>query len=158
MHEQELIEEIDGEIENLRRLKDEMSSFIADIVEEPTSKEIRVFSSILHDFYSGIEKVFEKIALFLDGDLPKGETWHIDLLRQMSKSSHNRPAVISESLFERLKEYLRFRHLLRHIYGFKIKWESVKPLALSMSSVLDEFEDNLNGFMEFLRSRRENDS
>ena len=44
MHEKEVVEEIDGEIENLRRLKDEMSSFIADIVEEPTSKENRAFT------------------------------------------------------------------------------------------------------------------
>lgn len=39
----------------------------------------------LHGFYSGIERIFERLAETLDGSLPKGENWHQALLIQMSK-------------------------------------------------------------------------
>ncbi len=39
----------------------------------------------LHSFYSGLEKIFELIARHVDQTLPKGDTWHRDLLQQMHK-------------------------------------------------------------------------
>ena len=148
MDKKEFIYEIKEEIENLERLEKEMKFLIADIGEEPTFKEIRISSSILHDFYSGVEKIFKKIALVVDNNLPGGETWHIDLLTQMAKQFANiRPGVISESLFEKLKEYLKFRHLFRHIYGFELKWEKIKPLCLGMSEVLNEFIKEIDKFL-----------
>ena len=38
----------------------------------------------LHGFYSGLERVFEKIALAVDGSVPSGANWHRELLNQMS--------------------------------------------------------------------------
>ena len=35
----------------------------------------------LHSFYSGLEKLFELIARYVDRELPVGETWHRDLLQ-----------------------------------------------------------------------------
>jgi hypothetical protein len=156
MDEKEFIDEINDEIKNLERLEKEMNSLLSDIEEEPTFIEIRACASILQDFYSGMEKTFERIALIVDNNLPEGETWHIDLLTQMAKSLVTvRPKVIAEGLFEKLKEYLKLRHLVRHIYGFEMKWERMKPLALSMSSVLDEFKENIREFMDFIESRKE---
>jgi len=39
----------------------------------------------LHGFYSGIERIFERLGESIDGRLPKGENWHQALLVQMSK-------------------------------------------------------------------------
>lgn len=39
----------------------------------------------LHSFYAGIERLFEIIAKRIDPTLPSGETWHRDLLRQMTQ-------------------------------------------------------------------------
>jgi len=106
-------------------------------------------------FYSGIEKIFERIALVVDNNLSHGEAWHIELLSQMVKPFANtRSAVISEKLYNKLKEYLKFRHLFRHIYGFELKWERIKPLVFSMSAVLDEFKENIREFTESFSSRR----
>jgi hypothetical protein len=57
----------------------------------------------LHGFYSGIERIFERLAETLDGSLPKGENWHQALLVQMSKEvTRIRPAVISQQTLKRL--------------------------------------------------------
>ena len=37
----------------------------------------------LHGFYSGIERLFEKIAGTIDGSVPGGANWHQELLNQM---------------------------------------------------------------------------
>jgi hypothetical protein len=84
MNKKEFIDEINEEIENLKRLEKEMACLLQEI-QIPTFKEIRATASILHDFYSGIEKIFEKIALTIDNSLPSGEEWHIELLSQMAK-------------------------------------------------------------------------
>jgi hypothetical protein len=38
----------------------------------------------LHGFYSGLERIFERLAETLEGNIPKGENWHQALLYQMS--------------------------------------------------------------------------
>jgi len=122
MNKKELTDDIKVEMRNLERLNKEMKDLLAKIKKEPTFVEIRAAASILHDFYSGAEKIFERIALSIDKNLPKGENWHIELLLQMTKPfTGTREPVISESLFEKLKEYLKFRHLFRYIYGFKLE-------------------------------------
>jgi len=85
MDKEELVNSIKIEFENLERLAKEMKDLLAKIGGEPNYIEIRASSSILHDFYTGIEKIFERIALSVDKKFPKGDKWHIDLLTQMSK-------------------------------------------------------------------------
>lgn len=40
----------------------------------------------LHSFYSGMEKIFEKIAAKVDGSVPTAPNWHQELLSQMRRS------------------------------------------------------------------------
>jgi hypothetical protein len=37
----------------------------------------------IHSFYSGLERVLEKIASAVEGSLPQGVNWHQELLDQM---------------------------------------------------------------------------
>lgn len=51
----------------------------------------------LHDFYTGLERVFKRVAEMIDESVPTGRNWHRDLLRQMAKEYPPfRPAVLSE--------------------------------------------------------------
>ncbi len=84
---------------------------------------------MLHSFYNGIENIFKRVALELDGELPDSRTWHRDLLETMARSAAVRPAVISEGLRDQLKEYLHFRHVFRSAYSFLLEWEKLAPLA-----------------------------
>jgi hypothetical protein len=64
----------------------------------------------LHDFYTGLELVFSKIATVVDGKMPSSKEWHRDLLVQMSSDiPTTRPPVISEEIVQNLDQYRRFR-------------------------------------------------
>ena len=105
---------------------------IADVVAEgretlgkldgaPTTLELRGIGSILHDFYTGIERLIEHIASELDGEIPVGADWHVQLLGRMTSEIESvRPAVLSSDLADALRPYLRFRHLFRNIYRHSI--------------------------------------
>lgn len=153
MDKSDFFNEIEREIENLERLSNEMKEIREKVSDEPNFIETRAAGSILHDFYCGIEKMFKRIAVRVDGKLPKGKDWHRELLIQMSKPYQNvREEVISKDLLERLNEFLRFRHLFRNIYGFEIKWSRFKPLVLSLPDVLNDLEINIREFMNSLKS------
>lgn len=150
-----LVDDINLEIRNLERLNEEMNELLTKIKEEPNFIEIRASASIIQDFYSGIEKIFERIALFMDKKLPNGENWHSELLSQIKEPvPHIRPAIISEDLYKKLKKYLDYRHLYRHIYGFELKWERFRSLVFSMSTILEEFKENIKEFIDFIESRK----
>jgi len=149
MAKKQVREDIKVEIDNLDRLKKEMDQLLVKMSDKPNFIEVRAAAIILHDFYSGIEKIFERIAIYLDKNIPKGEEWHRELLWQMATSGQEgREAVIPDELFQRLKEYLRFRHLFRHIYGFELKWERFKSLCIPMGDLLEELKRNLKKFLK----------
>ena len=39
----------------------------------------------LHGFYSGLERIFQRIASAIDSSVPSGANWHQDLLNQIRK-------------------------------------------------------------------------
>ena len=85
-----------------------------------TPEEFAFLDSValnLHSFYSGIERLFEMIAKFVDGGIPDGKTWHRDLVMLMTEEIDEvRPAVIGREGFAYLDELRRFRHLVRNVY------------------------------------------
>lgn len=145
--------DIAREAAGLRRLVDEMLQLLRGLPLAPTFLETRAAGSILHDFYTGAEKVFRQIALRIDGDLPAGDDWHIQMLRRMcTEIPEVRPPVISAELERGLLEYLRFRHLFRNIYGFDLRWELLDPLARRLPTVAAELDAQLGSFSSFLAS------
>lgn len=105
---------------------------------EPRSVEITAGGKLLHDFYNGIERIFERIAQRLAQGLPvAGSGWHTVLLRSMETPAQGtRPAVIDHGLALRLLDYLRFRHFFRRSYGYELQWQKLRPLV-------EELEDTL---------------
>lgn len=143
------------ELANLQRLEDEMKQVSEILHNEASFIEVRAAGSIIHDFYSGIEKIFERIAILIDGLIPKGESWHAELLSRMAHPFEDkRSEVISDGLFEILKEYVRFRHLFRNIYGFQLNWGLFKKLCDEMASTLNLFSDEMDTFLEKMQNRR----
>ncbi len=78
--------------------------------------------TMLHSFYTEIEKILKLIALDLDKKIPSSESWHRDLLSQMAAATGTRPPVISASLVTRLAELLAFRHLFRGASIALMRW------------------------------------
>ena len=145
---EKLKKDIKIELDNLRRLIIEMRALRERISKELDFVVTRAAGSILHDFYCGVEKVFERIAINVDNDMPKGEDWHIKLLNQMAQSKKDREAVIDTAFLQYLKEYLRFRHLFRNIYGFELKCEKIMPLCLRLDDVYNKLKIFLDEFLK----------
>ena len=104
-------------------------------------------ASVLHDFYSGVERVFERIAVELDGELPRGGDWHSQLLNRMEEEVEGvRPRVLTSDLAERLRPFLRFRHLFRNIYGGQLRWERSTELLAEADEVWPLFQQQMGEF------------
>ncbi len=144
--------DIDHELRNLKRLAKELDDILTTTKEESIART-RAIGSLLHDFYTGVEKIFRQIATKVDQDLPAGEGWHIQLLKRMAIPIEGiRPQVIDETLENDLEEYLRFRHLFRNIYGFELKWTKCQPLVERLNYVICELEEQITKFESFLDS------
>jgi hypothetical protein len=142
---------IKDELEKLRLLDKEKDGLLK---RKPSNYVLRAGGSILHDFYTGIEKIFEDIAKEIDRRMPTGEEWHSDLLRQMTLDIPGlRPPVISASTEKRLREYLGFRHLFRKRYGFELEWEKMKRLLITIPQVLLQLEKEIQISFKILGSR-----
>jgi len=144
--------DIERELQNLERLTLELDTILA-TTSESTAVRVRAAGSVIHDFYTGVEKIFRRIATRVDQDLPTGEDWHVQLLQRMSVPLEGiRPQVIDEPLEENLEEYLRFRHLFRNIYGFELKWERCQPLAERLRETFANLKEQIDRFKDFLSS------
>src|SRR3989338_247810 len=112
----------------------------------------RAVASILHDFYCGVERIFIRLAEELNGGIPEGENWHIQLLKDMGLEIEKiRPAVISNDIGKKLREYLEFRHRFRNIYGFELEWEKMKGLRERLPVVAEEFKKEMKQFLKSMQ-------
>ncbi len=119
------IGEIDREFTSYKLLFDLIKLRTPDLV------EMTALASVLHSFYNGVENIFLLIAKKVDKNIPSGLKWHNELLRQMTIKNQLRPEVIDNGTFEVLKDYLLFRHFIRHSYKWRLNWDEFKGIALN---------------------------
>ncbi len=135
-----------SELKELRRLLEE-----AALVEKKKQSKIniRAGASILHDFYTGAERIFQMIASNIDERVPSGMSWHTELLNQKTLNILGlRSAIISRETAKMLYEYLRFKHLFRKRYGFELEWIDIKRLLKKMPEVYTALEKDINKAFE----------
>jgi len=110
----------------------------------------------LHAFYSGLERIFEKLASTIDGTVPSAANWHQELLEQMQMEIPSvRPAVISAPLKEALEEYRGFRHVVRNVYTYHLKPEKLKLLVDKLDATFTMASEELTAFGGFLKTSSE---
>lgn len=138
---------VDDELIALSRVALEMEETLTLCSQPPTRIELRAIASLSHEFYNGVERIFERIAVNVEQGLPRGAFWHVDLLTQMTTAREGkRPAVIDEALHTRLTEYLKFRHFFRHAYSYTLEWKRLRWQAEQMSETLRLLREQLTGF------------
>ncbi len=147
----QLAEEVEVELQMLRVHLEKFSPLRRKVYREvPDHIEVMALSAMLHAFYNGIENIFKRIAVHCDGGPPGGAAWHQNLLANMTESTGNRPAVISEELRQTLRDYLDFRHFFRQSYSFQFNWEKMAYLVEGCKDVLRAVEEELQEFLEKL--------
>jgi hypothetical protein len=142
-----LAREIEVEVASIERLAVELAA--APGTDDTFS--LRARGSILHDFYTGIERVFIRLAEEVNGGVPRGEQWHRQLIQDMSIAIPDvRPAVISTQLADQLGEFLRFRHVFRNVYGFVLQADRLRGLQEKLPGVLERFTGEIRSFAAWL--------
>ena len=140
--------EIQSECDDLRRLKDDLDSCRS---VDNEMVVLRAKASIFHDFYTGVERIFTRIASELNGGIPHTPHWHSDLLKDMTLELEDiRPRIISGDLYAHLLAYLRFRHLFRNLYGFNLEENRVAELENKFFAVADGFIKEIEAFTRWL--------
>lgn len=148
----ELSERIQGETTELERLLPRIRRAWEQSMLTP--EEFAFLDSValnLHSFYSGIERLFEMIAKFVDGGIPDGKTWHRDLVMLMTEEIDEvRPAVIGRESFSYLDELRRFRHLVRNVYTMNLSSKRIEPLVFGLFEHWPRLRAELLAFAGFL--------
>jgi hypothetical protein len=137
------------EISQIDKLLDE-SKPLLDLckLKTPDFIEMSAVALVLHSFYNGIENVLILILKNYDKELPNGIKWHIELLDKAFVSTMNRKAIFEEKLQESMEEYLKFRHFIRHSYGFQLEWTRMENLVKQIENTWKFLKENLNLFIK----------
>lgn len=147
-----LAAEVEGELRELAALLPEADRLRPRLTADPDPLDLRAAGSILHDFYSGLERLFERVANEIDGGVPVGPDWHVSLLHRMALPiAAVRPAAISQETSGKLDDYVRFRHVFRNVYGRQLRWGRMGPLFDELPSVFEQLTAELRQFVIWLR-------
>ena len=117
-------------------------------IKEPNYIEKCGAAMILHSFYNGIENIILLITLNKDPAGSSGEIWYRELLDAAFVKTENRAAIFRQELKEPLNILLKFRHVVRHSYGFQLRWEDMKEMVFCMVAVWENVKEDVNAFIE----------
>jgi len=96
--------------------------------------ELAAMATFLHNIYNGIENILNQILKAKGVRVARSEIWHKDVLEA---AVHH--GLISETLADRLYEYLTFRHFFIHGYGFMLDDAQLRPLADDIGGIWEQF-------------------
>ena len=128
MADREFIEQQKTHIENTL-------SSLEPVSDGMSQKEQAGTATFLMNIYSGIENILRIIIEEDTGEkIRKSEAWHKELLAKSVEKG-----VISAGLKDVLMEYLKFRHLHIHGYGYMLEWEEFRSLAINARATVEKF-------------------
>jgi len=143
-----LRKQITVELEQLDHLFEVHRPLLHKCLESSASEiELSALAAFLHSFYTGVENIFKRVAIEIDGVPPRGESWHRDLLDAMTQPTAQRPRCISPDLHDRLMDYLQFRHFFRHAYVFQLQFAKIRPIVTGCEDTYQEFRREIETFL-----------
>jgi hypothetical protein len=129
-------------------LNDSKPLFNLYALKTPDFIEMSAGAMVLHSFYNGIENILLLILKHYNEQLPNSNKWHMELLDKAFVSDKNRKQILSNESQKRLEEYLKFRHFVRHSYGFQLEWERMEDLINGINSFWETIKKDINNFIE----------
>ena len=131
-----LRERVGAELEQIERVLAEFpqNRLYADL----STLELAGLSTLLHNFYNGIEAILKQVVQDRGLAIPDGPSWHRDLVNLAVSNG-----LIAPSTAEALKPYLAFRHFFVHAYAMDIQAERLEPLSEEVQDVFDMFKKDM---------------
>ena len=137
---------IDETIERLQEIRDNFTPQRQDYLTEPA------MGTYLMNFYNGIENILKRISKDYYSIMPKGDSWHKELLVLSHNAPEGKIPIFDKGIVERIAPYKNFRHRFVSGYGFQLKGEKMLELIDNAESIwgdikraIAEFFDRLNG-------------
>ena len=158
MNRKRLTQRINDKLTKIESTVDGIAKALEDIEVLPIAAKPYIQESIakkLADVYNGMENIFKRVAREVDMHLPTGDSWHKDLLTQMTEQRLERPPVISEKTSSRLDDLLKFRHAFNNIYAEELVYEKIEPRAKSIDALFASISQDLNTFADSLEKPEE---
>lgn len=118
----EVHERVEAELENIKRVVAEFPD--DDSLASISSLELAGVAALIHNFYNGIENILKQVLISSGKEIPKGSSWHRDMVNTAVSSN-----IISESTAKEMRQYLAFRHFFSHGYSFDLDKKRIIPLV-----------------------------
>ena len=151
----DLIAEIEDELTSLAAVSDAAVATYETMPDEDEQQAIfkESLALKLHNYYTGCERMFCRIAEDVNGGVPDRHDWHIRLLHSMALEIRNvRQKVITRETEKILAEFLAFRHVVRNIYGFEIDLVRLHRLIEKLPGINERICREMQDFVTFLES------
>lgn len=141
LDEMEAIEQV---LKDLSSLKNNLSSNKIDNTQKAA------MGTFLMNFYVGVENIIKRISKEYYQYIPKGDSWHKELLDLSHNPPQGKNPVFDKNIVDRLNPYRGFRHLFVSGYGFKLRIDlmtslinNIEPIWIDIKSEVKKFWDNL---------------
>jgi hypothetical protein len=100
----------------------------------------------LQAIYTKVEGLLGDLLKEIDGDLPRTESWHKDLLLLAASPNAPRPAILSQATYDDLTELLGFRHVVRSRYASELRPADVFKNLTTARRALASFNADIASF------------
>ena len=135
-----LSQKLNAELENIDEVFNEIPSHTK--LPYLSTLELAGVAALLHNFYNGIENILKQILLSKDIIIPKGKSWHKELL-EISVTNK----IISEENKNSLGQYLAFRHFFNHAYAYDLYADKMEPLVENSQEVYSNFKQEISKYL-----------
>jgi len=131
-------------LKDLSSLKNNLSSNKIDNTQKAA------MGTFLMNFYVGVENIVKRISKEYYQTMPKGDSWHKELLDLSHNPPQGKSPVFDKNIVDRLNPYRGFRHLFVSGYGFKLRIDlmasllsNIEPLWIDVKRAIGKFWNNL---------------
>lgn len=131
-----LRERVEAEFEQVERV---LAAFPHDQpYSDLSTLELAGVSTLLHNFYNGVENVLKQATQSRGLPVPSGPSWHRDLINLALSND-----MISAPTADALKPFLAFRHFFVHAYASELEAERLEPLSKQVDEVFAMFKSDI---------------
>ncbi|MCG2813482.1 MAG: hypothetical protein L6245_02260 [Thermodesulfovibrionales bacterium] len=134
--------------ETLKRLNEVKNNFRVQKKEDYLSEP--AMGTYLMNFYNGIENILKQISRSYYLSVPKGNSWHKELLVLSSNPPAGKVQVFNQTIMERIVPYRNFRHRFVSGYGFQLKAEKMMALIDNAESLWGDVKRAVSKFLDKL--------
>ena len=143
----DVLDEIEAIQEVLKDLSSLKNNLDLDKIDNTQKAAIGTF---LMNFYVGVENIVKRISKEYYQTMPKGNSWHKELLNLPYTPPQGKDPIFSQNIVNRLNPYRGFRHLFVSGFGFKLRLElmtslinNIEFLWTDIKKAIEEFWDKL---------------